>query len=71
MNRGMKSGEQRESRIELVARVRLAYEQVYELMAQPKRSTRTQVAIAAARRRLTLLNRALALVALGSALQTA
>lgn len=61
----MKSG-QRQSRIQLVARVQLAYEQVRELMSKPRRSAHAQAAIAHARERLQLLNRALAMIALQS-----
>lgn len=62
----LKSG-QHQSRIELIARVQFAYEQVRDLMSRPSRSARTQASIAHARERLQLLNRALAMMALQSA----
>lgn len=63
--RQRKSGQQRLNRIQLIARVQLAYEQLHE--ARERRSTEeSRVAVHEARRRLDLLNRALALLTLQS-----
>jgi hypothetical protein len=62
---------ERENRIELIGRVQLAYEQLKETMQRYRGdSPKARAAIAAARRRLALLNRALAMLTLQS-MQTA
>ena len=58
-------GSDRMKRIQLIARVQLAYEQVKETMQRyHDDSPRARAAIAAAKQRLALLNRALAMLAL-------
>lgn len=58
-------GNDRMKRIQLIARVQLAYEQVKETMQRyHDDSPRARAAIAAAKQRLALLNRALAMLAL-------
>jgi phage shock protein A len=55
----------RQDRIQLIARVQLAYEQLKDTMQRYRDgSPRARAAIAAAKRRLSLLNRALAMMAL-------
>jgi phage shock protein A len=55
----------RQDRIQLIARVQLAYEQLKDTMQRYRDgSPRARAAIAAAKRRLSLLNRALAVMAL-------
>lgn len=62
----------RQDRIQLIARVQLAYEQLKETMQRyHDDSPRARAAIAAAKQRLALLNRALAMVALEVASQPA
>ena len=62
-----KSGQQRLNRLQLIARVQLAYEQVRDAMQRAHRgSPSARLAVALAKRRLDLLNRALAMVALQS-----
>ncbi|HYZ88067.1 MAG TPA: hypothetical protein VE620_02110 [Myxococcales bacterium] len=62
----------RESRIELIGRVQFAYEQLKETMQRyHDDSPRARAAIAAAKRRLAVLNRALAMLALEVAAQPA
>lgn len=64
--------QERLNRIQLIGRVQLAYEQLKETMQRyHDDSPRAKAAIAAARRRLALLNRALAMLALQSAEQVA
>jgi hypothetical protein len=59
-------------RIQLIARVQLAYEQLKETMHRyHDDSPRARAAIAAAKRRLGVLNRALAIIALESMQQPA
>ena len=59
-------------RIQLIGRVQLAYEQLKETMQRyHDDSPRARAAIAAAKRRLALLNRALAMLALEVAQQPA
>lgn len=59
-------------RIQLIARVQLAYEQLKETMQRyHDDSPRARAAIAAAKRRLGVLNRALAIIALESMQQPA
>jgi hypothetical protein len=65
-------GQDRASRIELIGRVQLAYEHLKETMQRyHDDSPRARAAIAAAKRRLSLLNRALAMLALEVAQQPA
>jgi hypothetical protein len=65
-------GQDRASRIELIGRVQVAYEHLKETMQRyHDDSPRARAAIAAARRRLSLLNRALAMLALEVAQQPA
>jgi hypothetical protein len=62
----------RQDRIQLIARVQLAYEQLRDTMQRYHHdSPRARAAIAAAKRRLSVLNRALAVVALEAAQQPA
>ena len=64
--------QERLNRIQLIGRVQLAYEQLKETMQRYHNdSPRARAAIAAARRRLSLLNRALAMLALEQAGVTA
>ena len=64
--------QERLNRIQLIGRVQLAYEQLKETMQRyHDDSPRAKAAIAAAKRRLALLNRALAMLALQSAEQVA
>ena len=72
MQRKPSSGQERLNRIQLIGRVQLAYEQLKETMQRyHDDSPRAREAIAAARRRLSLLNRVLAMVALQQAQQPA
>ena len=65
-------GQDRASRIELIGRVQMAYEHLKDTMQRYQEdSPRARAAIAAARRRLSLLNRALAMLALEVAQQPA
>ncbi len=60
------------NRIQLIGRVQLAYENLKETMIRyHDDSPRARAAVAAAKRRLALLNRALAMLALQSAEQMA
>jgi hypothetical protein len=62
----------RQDRIQLIARVQLAYEQLKETMQRyHDDSPRARAAIAAAKQRLSVLNRALAMMALEIAQQPA
>ena len=62
----------RQDRIQLIARVQLAYEQLKDTMQRYRDdSPRARAAIASAKRRLALLNRALAMMALEVASQPA
>ncbi len=62
----------RQDRIQLIARVQLAYEQLKETMQRYRDdSPRARAAIAAAKQRLSVLNRALAMMALEIAQQPA
>ena len=64
--------QERLNRIQLIGRVQLAYEQLKETMQRyHDDSPRARAAVAAAKRRLALLNRALAMLALQSAGVTA
>ena len=59
-------------RIQLIGRVQLAYEQLKETMQRyHDDSPRARAAVAAAKRRLAILNRALAIIALEIAQQPA
>jgi hypothetical protein len=59
-------------RIQLIGRVQLAYEQLKETMQRyHDDSPRARAAVAAAKRRLAILNRALAIIALEVAQQPA
>jgi hypothetical protein len=62
----------RQDRIQLIARVQIAYEQLKETMQRyHDGSPRARAAVAAARQRLAVLNRALAMMALEIAQQPA
>lgn len=62
----------RQDRIQLIARVQLAYEQLKETMQRyHDDSPRARAAVAAAKQRLAVLNRALAMMALEIAQQPA
>ncbi len=64
--------QERLNRIQLIGRVQLAYENLKETMQRyHDDSPRARAAVAAAKRRLALLNRALAMLALQSAGQMA
>jgi hypothetical protein len=66
------AGQDKASRIELIGRVQMAYEHLKDTMQRyHDDSPRARAAIAAARRRLSLLNRALAMLALEVAQQPA
>jgi hypothetical protein len=66
------NGHDRLQRIQLIGRVQLAYEQLKETMQRyHDDSPRARAAIAAAKRRLAVLNRALAIIALEAASQPA
>ncbi len=72
MERQPSGGQARLNRIQLIGRVQLAYEQLKETMQRyHDDSPRARAAVAAAKRRLSLLNRALAMLALQVAQQTA
>jgi hypothetical protein len=64
--------QERLNRIQLIGRVQFAYEQLKDTMQRyHDDSPRARAAIAAAKRRLALLNRALAMLALQSVEQVA
>lgn len=72
MTRHPRKGQARLNRIQLIGRVQLAYENLKETMQRyHDDSPRARAAIAAAKRRLALLNRALAMMALEVAQQPA
>ena len=72
MNGQPRDQNERLERIQLIGRVQLAYEQLKETMQRYRNdSPRARAAIAAAKRRLSLLNRALAIIALEAAQQPA
>src|SRR3954466_14478359 len=72
MQRKPQGAQERINRIALIGRVQLAYEQLKETMQRyHDDSPRARAAIAAAKRRLSLLNRALAMLALEVARQPA
>lgn len=63
---------ERLNRIHLIGRVQVAYENLKDTMQRYRDdSPRARAAIASAKRRLTLLNRALAMMALEASMQTA
>jgi hypothetical protein len=65
-------GEEKASRLELIGRVQLAYEHLRDTMQRyHDDSPRARAAIASAKRRLSMLNRALAMLALEVAAQPA
>jgi hypothetical protein len=67
-----RNGHDRLQRIQLIGRVQFAYEQLKETMQRYRDdSPRARAAIAAAKRRLAVLNRALAIIALEVAQQPA
>jgi hypothetical protein len=68
----MQRRQQRLNRIQLIGRVQLAYEQLKDTMTRySDDSPRARAAIAAARRRFSTLNRALAMMTLESMQQPA
>jgi hypothetical protein len=68
----MQRRQQRLNRIQLIGRVQLAYEQLKDTMSRyHEDSPRARAAIAAARRRFSTLNRALAMMTLESMQQPA
>ena len=70
MNRQPRNGQDRLNRIQLIGRVQLAYENLKETMQRYRDdSPRARAAVASAKRRLSLLNRALAMLALQCAEQ--
>ena len=72
MNGQPRDQNERLERIQLIGRVQLAYEQLKDTMQRYRDdSPRARAAIAAAKRRLALLNRALAIIALEAAQQPA
>jgi hypothetical protein len=72
MNRQPRNGQDRLNRIQLIGRVQLAYENLKETMQRYRDdSPRARAAVASAKRRLALLNRALAMLALQVAEQPA
>ena len=72
MQRQPRNDKARLNRIQLIGRVQLAYENLKDTMQRyHDDSPRARAAVAAAKRRLSLLNRALAMLALESAQQPA
>ncbi len=72
MQRQPRKRHDRLQRIQLIGRVQLAYEQLKETMQRyHDDSPRARAAVAAAKRRLAILNRALAIIALEVAQQPA
>jgi hypothetical protein len=64
--------DERMNRIHLIGRVQVAYENLKDTMQRYRGdSPRARAAIASAKRRLTLLNRALAMMAIEASMQTA
>ena len=67
-----RNGQERLNRIQLIGRVQLAYENLKETMQRYRDdSPRARAAVAAAKQRLSVLNRALAMLALEVAEQPA
>ena len=65
------ASQERLNRMQLIGRVQFAYEQLKDTMQRyHDDSPRARAAIAAAKRRLSLLNRALAMLALEAAAQS-
>ncbi len=65
MSRSPSQRNERLQRIQLIGRVQLAYEQLKDTMQRyHDDSPRARAAVAAAKRRLSVLNRALAIIAL-------
>jgi len=65
MRNAKQGGQERLNRIQLIGRVQVAYENLRETMQRyHDDSPRARAAVASARRRLSLLNRALAMMAL-------
>lgn len=72
MKRQPRGGQERLDRIQLIGRVQLAYENLKDTMQRyHDDSPRARAAIASARKRLSLLNRALAMLALEASQQPA
>ena len=72
MHRQPSGGQARLNRIQLIGRVQLAYENLKETMQRyHDDSPRARAAVATAKKRLSLLNRALAMLALQVAHQPA
>ena len=72
MSRSPSQRTDRLQRIQLIGRVQLAYEHLKETMQRYRKdSPRARAAIGAAKRRLSVLNRALAIIALEAAQQPA
>ena len=72
MKRQPPIGQERLNRIQLIGRVQLAYEHLKDTMQRyHDDSPRARAAVASAKRRLSLLNRALAMLALQQAQQPA
>jgi hypothetical protein len=72
MRNQVRMGQDKASRLELIGRVQLAYEQLRDTMQRyHDDSPRARAAIATAKRRLSMLNRALAMLALEVAAQPA
>jgi hypothetical protein len=72
VNGHLRDQNERLKRIQLIGRVQLAYEHLKDTMQRYRDdSPRARAAIAAAKRRLGLLNRALAIIALEAAQQPA
>jgi len=72
MPREPRRQDDRTQRLQLIGRVQFAYEQLKETMQRyHDDSPRARAAIAAAKRRLAVLNRALAIIALEAAQQPA
>ena len=65
MKREPRGSQERLNRIQLIGRVQLAYENLRDTMQRYRDdSPRAKAAVAAAKKRLSLLNRALAMLAL-------
>jgi len=56
-----------DDRMQLICRVQVAYDDLHTTMQEGSRSRRAMLAFAAAKRKFSLLNRALALMALETA----
>lgn len=72
MKRQPRGSQERLNRLQLIGRVQLAYENLKDTMQRYRDdSPRAKAAVAAAKKRLSLLNRALAMLALEFAQQPA